>query len=69
MQLEFVLSQQLSERICKLQIGVNLLHHDTSILNRIAEMMPFYPNMLRTRAKLIRVVGKFKTTSIILIDC
>jgi hypothetical protein len=56
-QLEFWLRQWFGERICKLQIGVNLLHHDTSILNRVTEMMPFYSNMLRTRTKLIGFIG------------
>lgn len=30
--------------------------------------MQFYPNMLRTRAKLIRIIGEFKATSVVLID-
>jgi hypothetical protein len=51
-----------------LKTGVDLLDHDTTILNSVSKMMPFDTNVFRSRSKLVRLVDKFKATSVIFVN-
>ena len=45
---------------------VNLLNHNTAVFDSIIKTMPFNADVFGLRAKLVRFIGQFQTTSVVL---